>query len=243
MTIRFEAVDVVVRTPTASGRSDARTLLAGIDTELRERRIAVVGANGSGKSTLLRLVNGLVHPTAGRVLVDGLDVARDARAVRAKVGFVFTDPLSQLVMPTPAEDVELSLRRSVPDRAERRRTALRILGERGVAHVADQSIYDLSGGERQLVALASVLAVEPAILVLDEPTTLLDLRNRTVLRRVLADLPQQLLLATHDLEFAAEADRVLVVDGGRLVFDGAPGAAIAHYTALMADAGVGDGAG
>lgn len=235
MTIRFEQVGVAVRTPAASGRGSAtKTLLAGVHLTLTEPRVAVIGANGSGKSTLLRLVNGLVAPTAGRVEVDGLDVARNPREVRRRVGFVFTDPLSQLVMPTPAEDVELSLRRTHPNRGERRAAALRLLADRGVGHVADASIYDLSGGERQLVALASVLAVEPGILVLDEPTTLLDLRNRLALREVLAGLPQQVLLATHDLDLAAEADRVLVIDGGRVVFDGDPAAAVGHYVSLMA---------
>jgi biotin transport system ATP-binding protein len=108
------------------------------------------------------------------------------------------------------------------------------LAARGLEHVAEQSIYDLSGGERQLVALTAVLAVEPAVLVADEPTTLLDLRNRLALRRVLADLDQQVVLATHDLDLTRDADRVLVVDSGRIVADGAPAEAIAHYEAMMA---------
>lgn len=229
MTIRFHDVSVTVAT--ASGAT--RTLLEDVNLTLTERRVAVIGANGSGKSTLLRLVNGLVAPSAGSVEVDGLDVVRESGAVRRRVGFVFTDPLSQLVMPTPAEDVELSLRRRVRDRRERRDQALRLLAERGLAHVAHQSIYDLSGGERQLVALVSVLAVEPAVLVLDEPTTLLDLRNRMALREVLAALPQQVVLATHDLDVATDAERVVLVDSGRIAFDGPADAAVARYTALM----------
>jgi len=232
VTVRFDAVSVAVRTPAASG-STVRTLLDGVSATLTEARVAVIGANGSGKSTLLRLINGLMTPSAGRVEVDGVDVARDPRAARARVGFVFTDPLGQLVMPTPAEDVELSLRRTIRDRGARRARALALLEERGVAHVADSSVYDISGGERQLVALASVLAVEPSVLVLDEPTTLLDLRHRLALRRVIAGLPQQVLLATHDLELALDADRVLVIDDGRLVLDGPPDAAVAHYERLM----------
>lgn len=240
MSVRFEAATVAVRTPEAHGPGGVRTILDAVTASLDERRVAVLGANGSGKSTLLRLVNGLMGVTSGRVLVDGLDVAREGRAVRARVGFVFTDPLSQLVMPTPIEDVELSLRRGVRERARRRALALELLDARGVGHVAHSSIYDLSGGERQLVALASVLAVEPSVLVLDEPTTLLDLRNRLALRETLAGLPQQLLLATHDLELAADADRVLVIEGGRLVFDGAPGPAVAFYRELMGDAPAGE---
>ncbi|HSO70620.1 MAG TPA: ATP-binding cassette domain-containing protein, partial [Arachnia sp.] len=92
-------------------RGDAdRVLLHPLTLDLAEPRIALVGANGSGKSTLLRLLNGLRNPTAGTVSVDGLDPVKDAKAVRARVGFVFTDPLAQLLMSTPIEDVELSLR-------------------------------------------------------------------------------------------------------------------------------------
>lgn len=230
--VRLDAVGVAVAATGASG--GVRTILDDVTADLTESRVAVIGANGSGKSTLLRLTNHLMSATSGRVEVDGVDVARDPRAARARVGFVFTDPLSQLVMPTPAEDIELSLRRTMRDRSARRRRALELLDERGIAHVADSSIYDISGGERQLVALTSVLAVDPTVLVLDEPSTLLDLRNREALRAVLATLDQQLLIATHDLELAADADRVLVIDSGRLTFDGPPDAAVAHYRALMA---------
>lgn len=233
--IALSSVSVRVPVPLAPGQGwGTRTLLDDLTLDLPERRIALVGANGSGKSTLLRLLNGLVLASEGTVTVDGIDPATDGKAVRRRVGFVFTDPLSQLVMPTPLEDVELSLRRTLRDRTQRREAARALLAARGLEHVAEQSIYDLSGGERQLVALTAVLAVEPAVLVADEPTTLLDLRNRLALRRVLADLDQQVVLATHDLDLARDADRVLVVDSGRIVADGAPAEAIAHYEAMMA---------
>lgn len=232
--IVVEGVGVEARVPGRPGEPwGVRTILSDVNLTLSERRIAVVGANGSGKSTLLRLFNGLVAPTYGRVLVDGVDVAANPKRVRSKVGFIFTDPLSQLVMPTAAEDVELSLRRTIPDRRSRRDAARALLAERGLDAVAEQSIYDLSGGERQLVALASVLAVEPSVVVADEPTTLLDLRNRQMMRRVFAELPQQLILATHDLEIAADADRVIVVDAGRVAFDGSGAPAVAYYRELM----------
>ena len=233
--IALSSVSVRVPVPLAPGQGwGTRTLLDDLTLDLPERRIALVGANGSGKSTLLRLLNGLVLASEGTVTVDGIDPATDGKAIRRRVGCVFTDPLSQLVMPTPLEDVELSLRRTVRDRTQRREAARALLAARGLEHVAEQSIYDLSGGERQLVALTAVLAVEPAVLVADEPTTLLDLRNRLALRRVLADLDQQVVLATHDLDLARDADRVLVVDSGRIVADGAPAEAIAHYEAMMA---------
>lgn len=231
--IRLEAVTVDVP-DLATGPKARRRILGPVSLELTERRIAFVGANGSGKSTLLRLLNGLVLPDSGRVLVGDLDTRRDGRRIRRQVGFVFTDPLAQLVMATPADDVELSLRASVPDRSERRAAARGLLTRRGLDHLADQSVYDLSGGERQLVALTSVLACAPAIVVADEPTTLLDLRNRNQVRLALAGLEQQVLVATHDLGMAAEADRVIVVDGGAVVADGEPAVAIQAYRELMA---------
>ena len=208
-------------------------LLHPTTVELDEQRVAVIGANGSGKSTLLRLLNGLVLPSSGDVLVDGLDTRREGRAVRRKVGFVFTDPMAQLVLATAADDIELSLRSLIRDRGARRAEAIRLLGERGLADVADQSVYDLSGGERQLVALTSVLAAAPSIIVADEPTTLLDLRNRDRVRLAIAALEQQVILATHDLELAAEADRVMVIESGHVVADGAPAEAIAAYLRLV----------
>lgn len=232
--IRFDQVGVRVPTigvePHQPGYKD---VLIDISVELAERRIAIVGPNGSGKSTLLRLINGLAVASSGRVDVHGCNPATDGSKVRRQVGFVFTDPLSQLVMPTPAEDIELSLRRVLKSRSARRDRARTLLADFGVAHVADQSIYDLSGGERQLVALVSVLAIEPAIVVADEPTTLLDLRNKTMMRRVFAELPQQLVIATHDLDLAADTDRVLVIDDGRIIADGEPSETLAFYTELM----------
>ena len=216
------------------GRPDPKVLLQDISLELTEERIGVIGANGSGKSTLLRMLNGLVAPTAGTVTVNGADTLRNVRAVRQQVGFVFTDPLSQLVMPTGREDVELSLRRSVRNGKERRVQAIAALDRFGLLPLADQSIYELSGGERQLLALASVLAVEPDVLVLDEPSTLLDLRNRELLRRTVAGLSQQVVMSTHDLELVLDMDRVLVVESGRIAYDGGAAAAVEYYRALSA---------
>ena len=216
------------------GSPQPKTLLHGISLDLKEQRIGVIGANGSGKSTLLRLLNGLVAPSDGTVTVDGVDTVRSVRSVRRKVGFVFTDPLSQLVMPTGREDVELSLRRTVRNTRDRRHAAEAILDRFGLMPLADQSIYELSGGERQLMALAAVLAVEPGVLVLDEPSTLLDLRNRELLRRTISGLSQQIVMSTHDLELVRDMDRVLVVESGQVVFDGGAAAAVEHYRELSA---------
>ena len=234
--IELDGAGVVVSAadPDAPGRTIARTILAPVTATLTERRIAVIGANGSGKSTLARLVNGLRSPTTGRVRTLGLDVAREGAKVRSRVGFMFTDPDSQLVMPTAGEDVALSLRRGIRDTTERDAQAREVLAQFGLARHVDAPVHSLSGGQKQLLALAGVLATEPEILVCDEPTTLLDLRWRRVIDDLLAELDAQVLLVTHDLAAAEQADRVLVVDHGRVVFDGEPLAAVGQYAEQMA---------
>lgn len=222
-----------VTVPPADPRTQqAKQILAPVSLTLTEQRIAIIGANGSGKSTLLRLLNGLLLPTTGTVTTNGRSTHSDVAAVRRSVGFVFTDPLSQLVMPTPQEDLELSLRRQKLGKKDRREKALSILASYGLEHLAQSSIYELSGGERQLTALATVLAVDPEILVLDEPSTLLDLRNTRQLMQRLKNLPQQVIMSTHDLSLAATFDRALVIDQGQVAFDGDPHQAIAAYQEL-----------
>jgi biotin transport system ATP-binding protein len=227
-TISFEAA--AVRVPTAAGD---REILAPTTLELTEQRVGIVGANGSGKSTLARLVNGLVAPSSGRVLVDGLDVAKRGSAVRRRVGFSFTDPAAQLVMPTCVEDVELSLRKREKDATRRRHAAVEVLERFGLEAHADVSVHALSGGQKQLLALAGVLAVEPATLVADEPTTLLDLANTRTVADLLFSLDQQLILVTHDLDLARRCDRVIVVEDAKIRFDGAADAAVDDYLASV----------
>ncbi|MFN8077876.1 MAG: ABC transporter ATP-binding protein [Kineosporiaceae bacterium] len=223
--LRFEGV---------GHRFGARTVLADVDLVLAQRRIGVIGANGSGKSTLARMINGLVVPTRGRVLVDGVDTARGGAAVRRRVGFVFTDPDAQIVMPTVAEDVAFSLRKQRLSREERDARVAQVLERFGLDRLGDSPAHLLSGGEKQLLALASVLVTEPDVLVCDEPTTLLDARNAARVRALLEGLPQQVVLVTHQLDLVAGADRVLVVDEGRVVADGAPDEAFAAYADVVA---------
>ncbi len=232
--IELRDITVEVDDLASPERKAKKTLLRSIDVCLGEPRIAVIGANGSGKSTLLKLLNGLVMPSSGEVIVDGMNTARDLARVRKHVGYIFTDPLAQLVMSTPLDDVQLSLRSTIKNRAARRARARELLEARGLGMVAEQSIYDLSGGERQLVSLTTVLAVEPGVIVADEPTTLLDLRNRHTLRRALAALPQQLIVSTHDLELAGEMERVIWIDRGQIAADGEPSAVISQYSREMA---------
>ncbi|AQY01761.1 energy-coupling factor ABC transporter ATP-binding protein [Microbacterium foliorum] len=206
---------------------EGRAILRGVSVELTAARIAVIGANGSGKSTFARLLNGLVLPDAGRVTVHDLDSRRDTKALRRRVGFVFTDPQSQILMPTPAEDLALSLRGS--HRTEIASRVAGALAEHGLTDRADVPASDLSGGQKQLLALASVLITEPRLIVADEPTTLLDLRNSRRVSDLLLALPSQVVIVTHDLALAARCDHAVLFDAGSLIAAGTPDDVIAEY--------------
>lgn len=211
----------------------ARTVLRDVDLRITEQRVGVIGANGSGKSTFARMLNGLVVPTRGQVLVDGLDTATDAREVRRRVGFCFTDPDAQIVMPTVAEDVAFGLRRRKLPAEEVDRRVSAALAAYGLEGHRDHPAHLLSGGQKQLLALASVLVTEPDLLVMDEPTTLLDLANARRVADVVRRLPQQVVLVTHHLDLVEELDRVLVFDDGRVVCDDVPAVAVRHYRGLV----------
>lgn len=208
-------------------RVDGRTVVDALSVELTAPSIAVIGANGSGKSTFARLLNGLVEPTEGRVRVHGLDTVRDRRALRRRVGFVFTNPDAQILMPTPAEDLALSLRGR--PRAEATDRVQAVLAEHGLRDHADAPASSLSGGQRQMLALASVLITEPRLIVADEPTTLLDLRNARRIGDLLLAQTAQLVLVTHDLDLAARCETAILFEDGRIAAAGAPGPVIDRY--------------
>lgn len=217
----------------ASCRFGETQVLHDLSLSLGERRVGVVGANGSGKSTFARLLNGLVLPTSGRVLVDGIDTRKDGRAARRRVGFVFQNPDHQIVYPLVEEDVAFGLRNLGLRGRELDERVAQALARFGLAHLARRSAHLLSGGEKQMLALAGVLAMDPATIVLDEPTTLLDLRNKKRIASALASLDQQVVMVTHDLDLLAGFDRVIVFEAGRVVADGPPGDAVAAYVAMM----------
>lgn len=205
----------------------------GVTLDLAERRVGIVGANGSGKSTLARMINGLITPTTGRVEVDGLDVARHGREVRRRVGFVFTNADTQIVMPTVREDVAFTLRRHRLDPADAAARVDAALDRFGLADLADRAAHRLSGGQKQLLALASVLVGEPSIVVADEPTTLLDARNARRIAEHFDALDQQLVVVSHQLELLESFDRVIVMETGRVVADDEPRHALDAYRALI----------
>ncbi|MGO1911677.1 MAG: energy-coupling factor ABC transporter ATP-binding protein [Mycobacteriaceae bacterium] len=224
MTVLFEDAGVTV---------DGTTILHPASLNLTEQRISIIGANGSGKSTLIRMINALTPATTGKVSVNGVDVGRRGRSIRGAVGFLFSDPDNQIIMPTVAEDVAFSLRGTGLTRHETTARVNAALEDVGLSGKHEQSPHLLSGGEKQMLALASVTALTPQVIVADEPSCLLDLVNRNSLRRTFADLPQQLITVTHDLGLADDAERTLCVDGGRIIDDGEPGDVIARYVRRM----------
>jgi biotin transport system ATP-binding protein len=222
-----------IRFSSVRHRFGDRVILDDIELTLTEQRIGIVGANGSGKSTLARMINGLVEPSSGTVTVDGLHTVKDGKQVRRRVGFVFTDPDNQIVMPTVAEDIAFSLRRSGLAKEAIAERVANVLRRFDLAGYADHPTHLLSGGQKQLLALAAVLIREPSVLVADEPTTLLDLRNSRMVAALLAGLDEQLILVTHHLQLLADFDRVLVIDNGRILADDLPAAAICRYQELL----------
>lgn len=210
-------------------KRDGQLVLNDLNLSLAERRIGVIGSNGSGKSSLVRLINGLLLPVSGQVLVDGLDTRDHVMAIRRRVGFVFQNPDNQIIFPVVHEDIEFGLKQRLADTTQRASRARATLEQLHIGHLFDRVTHSLSGGERQLVALAAVLATEPAMLVFDEPTTQLDLRMRNQFERVLCALPQSAIVVSHDLALMQAMDRVLVLGDGRVAFDGAPADAIQWY--------------
>lgn len=218
---------------------DGADILADVSVDLPQRRVAVIGANGSGKSTFARTLNGLIRPNTGSVEVAGIDAVREPRRARERVGFLFSSPDAQILMPTPAEDVALSLKAAGVARQERRERSLAELARFGLSGHADQPAHSLSGGQKQLLALAAVLATRPRVLVADEPTTLLDLGNARRMAALLLgegseQVAEQVVVVTHDLELAARCDIALRFSGGRLVDEGDPSGVVARYRAEFA---------
>ncbi|MGF1470946.1 MAG: ATP-binding cassette domain-containing protein [Rubrobacteraceae bacterium] len=186
--------------------------------------IGVVGPNGGGKSTLVRLLNGLLKPDSGKVRVGGLDPATEPFGVREKVGMLFQNPDNGLVAPFVEDDVAFGLENlGVPRPEMRARVAEAIKGV-GLEGHERREPHTLSGGEKQRVALAGILAVEPEVLILDEPTSMLDAAGRReVLDRITKLRGRKTILhVTHHLEELLEADRVLVLNDGALVADVEP---------------------
>jgi cobalt/nickel transport system ATP-binding protein len=202
---------------------DGRQALEGISFILDHgEKVALVGPNGAGKSTLMLHLNALLQGQHGEILVDGLAIAKEnLRIVRGKVGLVFQNPDDQLFSPTVFEDVAFGpLHMGYPEEEIHIRVE-RALEAVGMGNYAMRLSHHLSVGEKKRIAIATVLAMSPSILVLDEPSAGLDPRARRALINLLRDLPITMLVSTHDIALVMELfPRTMIVDDGRLVADG-----------------------
>ncbi len=203
---------------------DGRRALHDVSLQIgMGEKVALVGPNGAGKSTLLLHLNGILTSADGAVRACGLAVRKENLGkVRAGVGLIFQNPDDQLFSPTVFDDVAFGLLYQGLPEAEVRARVAQALATVGIADYAERVPYHLSTGEKKRVALATVLAMDPEILVLDEPTGGLDPRGRRSFINLLRSLPQTMLVATHDLNMVRELlPRTVVLDGGRVVADGA----------------------
>jgi cobalt/nickel transport system ATP-binding protein len=188
----------------------------------RRDRIGLIAPNGSGKTTLLHLIMGLIKPSSGRIEIFGKPVSheKDFVEVRRRIGLLFQDADDQLFSPTVLEDVAfgpLNLGKSKNEAVEIARRTLNFLGLSGFE---DRITFKLSGGEKRLVSLATVLAMEPEILLLDEPINGLDTKTRNKLSRVLSDIDLSYILVSHDFDFLAEtADAIYTMQDGKIRLD------------------------
>ncbi|MDR0784293.1 MAG: energy-coupling factor ABC transporter ATP-binding protein [Treponema sp.] len=198
--------------------------------------VALIGANGAGKTSLLLAITGILPIRRGAVFIDGDELSkRTIRTAQRKTGLVFQNPDDQLFMPRVYDDALFGLLNRGIAEEEADRRVRETLDRLGVGHLADRSPFRLSGGEKRLCALAAVLAMEPEVLLFDEPTAFLDPKARRVLRAIIRSLPHTKLVATHDLDFAQDlCSRALILCSGALAADGDPAALFADAPRMTA---------
>lgn len=214
---------------------DGTEVLRGVDLTVGAReRVALLGPNGAGKTTFVLHLIGILRAASGTVAVDGVELTEDSvRELRARVGFVFQDPDDQLFMPTVRQDVAFGPANFGLRGDELELRVKEALAMVGMDHAASKAPHHLSGGERRRVAIATVLAMQPSILILDEPSTNLDPAGRRELAEILSGLDVTLLMVTHDLPYAFEiCERSVVMSEGTIAVDG-PTAAVLSDAAAM----------
>jgi biotin transport system ATP-binding protein len=221
----------------ASVRLSGKMVLPPLTLTLTERRIGIIGRNGSGKSTLLRLLAGLIAPASGTVRVGGIDPARDRRGTLARLGILFQNPDHQILFPSVLEELIFGLVQMgtpAPDAIAHAQSMLQLHGR---ADWANAPVATLSQGQRHWLCLMAVLLMEPDTILLDEPFAGLDLPTQIRLSRAFAALPQRLITITHDPETVHDHDRILWLDGGRIIADGPPEAVLPVFRTRMLQLG------
>lgn len=197
--------------------------LDGVNLLVRHgEKVAILGRNGAGKSTLLLHMNGLLLPTSGEVNVGDVPVTRGTLPlVRQSVGMVFQNPDDQLFMPTVEADVAFGPRNMGLDPAEVERRVNKALEATGCTHLRKRAPFELSGGQKKMISIATVLSMSPEILVFDEPTSGLDFEATGQFARIVEQLPQTMLMSSHDMELVHRlCHRAIVMSQGKIVYDG-----------------------
>ncbi len=219
---------------------EGRVILQDVSVSFSAYRVGIVGRNGSGKTTLSRLIAGLVEPDQGRVMVAGIDPGQDRKGALSTVGILFQNPDHQIIFPTVIEEISFGLKQMGHSSSDAEKQALAWLIDYDVSHWADAPVARLSQGQKQLVCLMSVLAMQPKVLVLDEPFSGLDLPTRAQLSRRLARYEGALVHVTHAPEDLANYDHVIWLDQGRVAQAGSPDKVLAKFVDEMTKRGEGD---
>jgi cobalt/nickel transport system ATP-binding protein len=218
---------------------DKTKAIDGVNLSVREgENIALIGENGSGKTTLLLAIAGVLEPLNGTVTVDGIGLTKKTiNEIRKRVGLVFQNPDDQLFMPFVFDDVAFGCRNfGMPADAVATRVD-ETLNQLNISHLSDRSSLKLSGGEKRMAAMATVLAMEPSVLMFDEPTAFLDHKARRSLIETLNKLHHTKIVATHDLTFVAETcGRVVILKNGQVAADGS--LSLLHDKELMHNCGL-----
>ena len=216
-----------------SYRVNDKTIINNLNLEITEKRIGIVGRNGSGKSSLVRLIGGLIKPSSGNIFVNDINVYSDRKNAIKTVGMVFQNPDHQIIFPTVLQELAFGLNNIGHTRDEADKFALKILENFGKSHWSEKPISTLSEGQKHLVCLLSVLAMQPSIILLDEPFTGPDIPTVRILERFLAALDQTILLISHDPQTLIDYDRVIWLEKGEIVMDGSPSKVLDEFKQEM----------
>ena len=225
--------DAGIRLNAACVALSGKTVLHSLSLHLTERRIGIIGRNGSGKSTLLHLMAGLIAPASGTVSVSGINPVTDRKGALRALGILFQNPDHQILFPTVIEELSFGLVQLGTPRAEASACALALLARHSRTGWANAPVATLSQGQRHWLCLMSVLLMEPATILLDEPLAGLDLPSQIRLTRAFAALPQRLITISHDPAVMETQDRVIWLEQGAVIADGPPTTILPAFSAEM----------
>lgn len=204
-------------------------ILKSVSFQSTSKRVAVLGRNGSGKSTLSRLICGLERPNHGNIRVNNIDVFADRKTAISTVGLIFQNPDHQIIFPTVIEEIRFGLTQLGMSKTEADDRAMAQLAQFGKADWRDRAISTLSEGQKKLLCLLAILAMEPKVIILDEPLAALDIPTQRQLSDILNALPQTLIYITHDITPVKEYDQVIWLDHGEIIEHGDPKVVLPNF--------------